>query len=525
MNKKLSLIILTLFFSIFAINAIDTTGSNQLIMVGDVGTSSLSSSVAQTAWTTNGTVVCNVSYDKDQPRICNDGAGGAIITWADDRFGTYDIYAQRISSSGVALWPLQGVGVCTLPFDQRYPEIVSDGAGGAIIVWQDRRSGNIDLYAQRLSSSGAPQWSAGGVAIVTLSGPQDNQSICTDGSEGAFIVWNDDYDIYAHRIYSDGVVNGTAGGETVCDEAQWQRDFDICNNGLGSAVVVWEDLRSPPGEIWAQKLNSTAGGDWATNGVPVYIASSDSNNPKVCSDGAGGAIITWYEAAVDYDIYAQRLNSAGARPWGTSGVGICTRVNDTWHPVICSDESGGAIIAWYDQYGCVSGQYDIYAQRISPSGITLWTTNGSAICTATGRQYLPEICSDGKGGAFITWEYYSVEDIYVQHVSSGGTVQWTQSGSGICIQSNDQTNPQICSDGNYGALIVWHDNRTGGVLNIYAQKIIGEPPEEVNLLLLAMAAMVPSGGGFLGLSIEMWLIIGGAAVVAIIIIVIVAKKK
>jgi hypothetical protein len=33
---------------------------------------------------------------------------------------------------------------------QRFPEVVSDDSLGAIVVWEDSRAGNVDLYAQRV---------------------------------------------------------------------------------------------------------------------------------------------------------------------------------------------------------------------------------------------------------------------------------------------------------------------------------------------------------------------------------------
>jgi len=46
---------------------------------------------------------------------------------------------------GFAQWSADStvnVKVCQVTGDQKYPEIVSDGARGAIIVWQDGRDGN-----------------------------------------------------------------------------------------------------------------------------------------------------------------------------------------------------------------------------------------------------------------------------------------------------------------------------------------------------------------------------------------------
>ena len=66
-----------------------------------------------------------------------------------------DIYAQRLNSAGTAVWPADGAPISTAPLHQMYPKIASDNSGGAIIVWEDGRTGStVDLYAQGISTSG-----------------------------------------------------------------------------------------------------------------------------------------------------------------------------------------------------------------------------------------------------------------------------------------------------------------------------------------------------------------------------------
>jgi hypothetical protein len=59
-----------------------------------------------------------------------------------------------------AAWVLDGTPVATAPDNQFGSGIASDGAGGAIIVWQDHRLGSPDIYAQRIDASGTPLWVA-----------------------------------------------------------------------------------------------------------------------------------------------------------------------------------------------------------------------------------------------------------------------------------------------------------------------------------------------------------------------------
>ena len=49
---------------------------------------------------------------------------------------------------GEAKWVTDGIPVCAAIGDQMFPMAVSDGAGGAIVTWQDARGGaGNDIYA------------------------------------------------------------------------------------------------------------------------------------------------------------------------------------------------------------------------------------------------------------------------------------------------------------------------------------------------------------------------------------------
>ncbi|MFQ5601009.1 MAG: hypothetical protein ACE5G2_10715, partial [Candidatus Krumholzibacteriia bacterium] len=126
------------------------------------------------SWSVDGIPIA--FYASGQPeyhQITSDGSGGTIIAWQDSRGGEFDIYAQRVDASGTVLWTGGGVAICTATGDQTRPRITSDGSGGAIITWQDDRSGgNSDIYAQRVDASGTALWTARGVGICTAANGQ-----------------------------------------------------------------------------------------------------------------------------------------------------------------------------------------------------------------------------------------------------------------------------------------------------------------------------------------------------------------
>ena len=84
-----------------------------------------------------------------------------------------------------AYWVSDGVAVCTAVGNQQYVFTVYHGAGGAIVAWSDYRTGTADIYVQRLSASGAPLWTANGVAICAAAANQIVNAVISDGVGGA----------------------------------------------------------------------------------------------------------------------------------------------------------------------------------------------------------------------------------------------------------------------------------------------------------------------------------------------------
>jgi hypothetical protein len=429
----------------------------------------------------NGNVaLCTSAGTQGYPTIVSDGAGGAIVTWHDYRSGTsWDIYAQRVNAAGAPQWTANGVALCTAAGDQVTPTIVSDGAGGAIVTWQDNRSGTNDIYAQRVSATGVPQWTANGVALCTAASDQITPTIASDGAGGAIVTWPDlrsgtSYDIYAQRVSAAGVPQWTANGVALCLAVNSQYVPTIDSDGAGGAIVTWQDYRSGTNnDIYAQRVNAAGVPQWTADGVALCTAAGVQAFPMIASDGGGGAIVIWNDyRGTDPDIYGQRVNAAGVPQWTGNGVALCTAANNQFYPTLVSDGAGGAIVTWEDYR--TSTNYDIYAQRVSAAGVPQWTANGVALCTAASDQGYPTIASDGAGGAIVTWEDLrsgTSNDIYAQRVSAAGVPQWTANGVALCTAVGDQDNPTIASDGAGGAIVTWYDFRSGTSNDIYAQRV------------------------------------------------------
>lgn len=420
-------------------------------------------------WQPGGVAICIEDSIQSSAVACPDGSGGVIVAWTDARSfaldkWSLDVYAQRVSAAGFPLWTSNGVVICA-SHRAEHPRIVSDGAGGAVIVWPDYRYGDGDIFAQRVDATGAVQWTSNGVALTSGYAGQFWPAPAPDGTGGAIVAFSDSRtghtDVYAQRIDGSGTVLWAASGVPLCDLPLDQGASGplIISDGAGGAIATWEDYRVVLNQfdIYAQRV--APGGEvyWAVNGIPVCNALGNQQVPAIASDGGVGAIVAWsdYRNGLT-DIYAQRLSGGGAAQWTPNGVAVCVATGGQLFPAVAKDGSGGAIIAWYDER---SGYADIFAQRVNVSGAVQWTTDGNAICSAADNQYGARITEDGTGGAIIAWSDYRSGnyDIYAQRVAGSGVVQWALDGVALETDPGDQWVAAVIEDDNGGVVATYID--------------------------------------------------------------------
>lgn len=438
---------------------------------------------ASGAWATFGNQAATAAQNQVNAQAISDGSGGMILVWQDFRSGVADIYAQRFSADGTKLWGDGGVAICTEALSQETPVLASDGVGGAVIAWQDLRSGaGYDIWAQAVTSAGAVKWASGGVAVCTESGTQVLEVITSDAAGGAIIAWRDSRsgtaDVYAQRMSSTGTPLWTANGVAVCTAANQQNDISIVSNGQAGAFLAWRDPRNGAlnNDIYVQALNSAGTALWTADGVAVSSAANDQIEPAISYDGNFGLLVTWQDArnGTDYDVFAQRISASGSPLWTANGVQVCDVDSSQSTPLVVHDGARGAIVAWTDARA--SNRWpDIYAQRFDSSGVAMWTANGVAVCAADSGQFLKTMIADKSGGAILGWDDErgagTDEDLYAQALSPLGANRWTATGVKIGTGSSTRRLTSSAPDGYGGALFAWEDFRNGATSDVFGLRV------------------------------------------------------
>ena len=447
--------------------------------------------VSRGGWHTDGLPVATIAGEQQAVVATTDGSGGAIVAFTNFVGGVgFHVYAQRVGPTGTRMWTNPGVSLSTATGNQGGTALLADGASGIFAVWVETRPGTgADIYAQRLNSSGVPQWLADGVPICSVAGEQTVPHIAKDGAGGAIVSWMDrrggaTYDLYAQRVNAAGVVQWAAGGVSICTATNNQFSPVLTPDGLSGAVVAWSDNRSGGLNygIYAQRVNAAGAVQWTADGVEL-ATSAGNQIPQIVSDGAAGAIVTWSDYA---NTYVQRITSVGTLSWIATGV-VLSATAGLSSPVIVADGAGGAIVSWADTR---DGSSHIYGQRINSAGSVQWlspTAIGGT--TAPGGQSDPQLVTDGAGGAIVTWADLrnGVDtDIYSQRVNASGAVQWTAGGVPMCTATNTQDYPVIAIDGAAGAFVVWNDNRSLSY-RVYAQRVVAS-----GLITTAVSTRIPA---------------------------------
>lgn len=450
--------------------------------------------------------------DRGLSGLVTDDQGGLIALWTEAQPGiaSDNFRAQRIDLSGTPRWAAQGEAVCFAPGRQRYIASLPDGVGGALLAWIDERDpASARVYAQRLGSDGASQWALDGIPVSVESVWAEQPALVSDGAGGMIVVWlerlpNDLGAIRAQRVSSDGTPSWAGGGVSIADSALlYQGPLRAASDGSGGVIMGAVRQR---GEgtfgCFAWRVSCSGEPRWGNDGV--LLAPWNGGPPQFVADGRGGAVVCWEAPTPTGEATrSQRLDSLGTPLWGDGGVQLRPPSTTVRIARIVTDGAAGAVLVWRGFADNVVG-----CQRVDSTGALRWGPAGLALSApAPGFAIVPPRPSpDGSGGVLIAWEAHwpNDGDIHAQRVRGDGAVAWAPGGVPVCSAPGYQRNPYVLSDGAGGALVAWDDPRVAAP-GVYAQRIgpegslggttlAGPVPARRRALSVRLASRAPARG-------------------------------
>ncbi|NUO79679.1 hypothetical protein HUU05_06360, partial [candidate division KSB1 bacterium] len=424
--------------------------------------------------------ICTASGTQDSPLLLADQTHGVFALWEDARTSRTAIYCQRLDSLGHPQWQSNGLAIATTSGKQTRVSATNDGAGGIIIVWQEVTNDDGDIFAQRIAAGGERLWGENGKEVYRGNKEQSQPRVISDGAGGAYVIWHDErtgsQDLVGQHLNANGEKLWNATGVELVNTRRAQTLGDAVTIPNRGFALAWQDDNATPSRVLVQYFAPSGNAVWS-NRVSVAQSLGEQKEPRMLlqSNNAGDFAlhVAWLDRRLlVFNVYAQKLGSTGALLWGAAGVAAGANRGEQKELQLLPSGAGGLLLAWEDAR---NDKGDIFAQSLNFEGKALWQVQGLAAAQAEQGQFRARIASDGHGGLIAAWEDErgSGTNIYAQRVNALGQQMW--SAGGVVLTDHGKKNSQVGVLARLPdrAWIAWTDERSGNA-DVFAQSLTTE---------------------------------------------------
>lgn len=269
-----------------------------------------------------------------------------------------------------------------------------DAAGHAIAVWYD--SCNYAIHATRFTPG------AGWTAPVGIDQPywySVSPSIAMNSAGVAFVTW-EAWDGARYRVFANHYAPASGWGTATLLEPATNTTggANVAVDGAGDAVVTWYQYDATNYHVYAARYDAVS----AAWGVPFLLESSANYAvyPTVAMDAEGNAFVAWVEYDGAYNIWANRYDHVSG--WGGA---LQIESQSAWafsaYPRV-SANNGSAVVVW-TMYGPGTDPYSVWANRYTAGA---WGTEADVdgVSGTTEAANYPNVALDAHGNASIIYQ-------------------------------------------------------------------------------------------------------------------------
>ena len=377
---------------------------------------------------TNNVVIQDaIGSEQATPLISARNDGGVYISWFDQSSGSYVLRMQRLDALGNKLWGTNGVVVSNAPQSTalfRY-DLKTDNEGNAIVAFQDQRTGNMQIVAQKMDSTGAPVWTTNGVVLLDAD--------AAEGLAPVIGVLSNNNVVVAWNAYS------STNQKWVC--------FIELNPATGASINGAGPARIKPATGTTPNYSRPSIASYANNEYYLMYVQETGNFPGLTCK-----------------LYAKRMATNYVNLW-TAPIQFTTKtITAFFFPKIISDGATGFLCAFNTGNPSNAALTSVYLQHVDSSG-TSWSAIGTALTSSINvNSYL--------GGYFYnattnqTWIALQVTNTgqsasgnSIQRVSSTGQNLCGTNGIVVDAQTTNMTIPVGIAQDDNNAMLVYY---TGG---------------------------------------------------------------
>ena len=307
------------------------------------------------------------------PKIAPTTDGFIVAAWTQDS----DAALMKLDSNGVMQWPSPTI-ISDAGGQNFSPSDLVPSLSGSVFLSMVRYGGFADprqLYAQRIDFAGAPVF-ASPVAVLDSGSLQFGNfpEIVNDGAGGAVFAWytnSPTLQCSVQHVFADGTQKFVQNGLAVSTNATRLRVSPSVDYiaAVDEIAVFWTETNSMQSQfgLYGQLIATNGARLWGDAGLAVAPLGSDSIDNVTTTALDGDAVVAWIQSPAfgNDPIFAARYDSAGSAVWSPSPIDVSTVASGKSRIDAAVSADGFIAYVWQDDR---TDSGDGYAQNVNPDG-------------------------------------------------------------------------------------------------------------------------------------------------------------
>lgn len=442
------------------------------------------------------TAVCTMTGEQAIAKVGTGPAGDTYIGFFSNEEGNYNVRLQRYDDAGDPQWINGGILISNNTQMSWLTDwdLTVDQDNHAILVFQDIRTGNNNIYAYRISQNGDFVWGADGIALSNTSNFDASPKVAVTSENNIVVAWSSDSVTRLQKINSAGDLQwGDTGIEITGDnDYTWPQLIPVENDHI--IVKYFEDSGpywAPDRNIYAQKYDAEGNPVWIQ---PVAISTAGGITAQtqvlpIVKDENNGFFMGWHDDRnndMNYATYVQHVDSNGNCLFDPNGVLTSTDMNrEHMYMFLAYNEVDQMLYSYWNEMDANQNQRGIYGQKIDMAGTRKWEDTGRSIIEISYTNVFPFGIGNTAEEVVIFFEEGSSENhVKAMALDSDGDFVWDGEIVTMCSVASDKLHYSMGDLGACQWVAAWGDDRNGNS-DIYAQNIntdgtLGYNPHSVN---------------------------------------------
>jgi hypothetical protein len=386
----------------------------------------------------NNTLICNATGDKGVPKISSLSDNGCYISWYGGA-SNYDINLQRLDFAGNVLWQQNGMVVSDHPQETWVTDfdMKTDNDDNAVVVFNDIRNGNWDVFVYKISPEGEQLFGTNGMEAGESPFADMTPRVCVTSDNSVIIAWmreSGDYlNIIMQKFDNQGNKMWEANGRelSVADASvKWPYLQPTGDGGFILGYFV------ETGPFWApDKLMYAMRYDYDGNTLwdePVELCGATGitawDDYKAIPDGNDGLIAFWQDDSDNNTLFnsaVQHLLADGTLAFPANGVELATTSSfHHYYDYATGLTTEGEIMVFWAQADANQNYNGLMGQKISSEGMRLWGDEGLELIPMNSTFRFIQTTAFKNDTSFLVYE--DSENYLVKAINSDGEEVWKE---------------------------------------------------------------------------------------------------